>query len=274
MRRVALLTLLTFGCATVREPERGAFAAPPARIALAEPELELWMEGTRPVDAAESARALEQSRNALTEALAGRGLDASEPSQLLVVRARAIARTDERRSAQVWSAVGLVAGFVVVALVVIALARSRASPSTSHASHAVASAPAARAPWRGVPFAPRPYPPPPPIGVEIGFNVMVPVGPAPPWPGAEPSESRLASRGWFDGDEVELTVELADPGTGTVSWRRTVREGADPRDPAALAALLDRALADQPFGARAGPRPPAQDTASGPKSLETPGGKG
>jgi hypothetical protein len=254
MRALALTTLLAFGCATARPPERAVFAPEPpaARIALAEPELELWMEGTHAVDPAESARTLEQSRNALSEALAGRGLEASEPDELLVVRARAIARTDERRHAQIWSAVGIVVGIVVVAVVVIALSRSRSSPP-SHAGHAVAAAPAAGGPaGRGVRFVPRPYAPPPPIGVEVGFNVLVPIGPAQPWPGVEPAESRLESRGWFDGDEVELTVELADPRTGAVSWRRTVRESADPRDPVALSALLDRALADQPFGRRGG----------------------
>jgi hypothetical protein len=71
-----------------------------------------------------------------------------------------------------------------------------------------------------------------------------------PLPYPDPGESRLASRGWFDGDEVELSVELADPRTGDVSWRRTVREGIDPRDPVAVSALLDKALWGMPFGQR------------------------
>ncbi len=94
--------------------------------------------------------------------------------------------------------------------------------------------------------------PPPPIGVSIGLNVLVPVGPVAPVPYAEPEPSRLASRGWFDGDEVELTVELADPTTGAVSWSRTIREGVDPRDAGALEKLVDRALWGMPFGQRRG----------------------
>ncbi len=100
-------------------------------------------------------------------------------------------------------------------------------------------APVARAPR----FVPRPYVPPPPIGVSVGFNVAVPLAAAAPVPYVDPAESRLASRGWFDGDEVELTLELADPVTGAVSWQRTLRAGIDPRDAKAVSALVDRALA-------------------------------
>jgi hypothetical protein len=82
----------------------------------------------------------------------------------------------------------------------------------------------------------------------VGLNVVVPIAAAGPVPYLDPVESRLASRGWFDGDEVELTVELADPATGAVSWQRTLREGIDPRDAKALSALVDRALAGMPFG--------------------------
>ncbi len=276
MRRTALLTLFAFGCATARPPEADAFlSAAPARVALAEPELELWMEGTHTVDPQESARALEESREALSQAVAGRGLEVSEPEQLLVVRERAIARTGERRSAQAWSTVGIVVGFVVVAVVAILLSRSKSSSGGPRSRHtAVPAVPRGAVGARPAYFAPRRYPPPPPIGVAVGFNVLVPIGPAPPVPWVEPTESRLASRGWFDGDEVELTLELVDPATGDVSWHRTVREGVDPRDPGALSALVDRALAGQAFGQKAptpappkgvlpGPPPPADRTPIG-----------
>jgi hypothetical protein len=65
-----------------------------------------------------------------------------------------------------------------------------------------------------------------------------------------PTDDWLASRGWFDGDETELTLELVDARSGVVSWHRTVRSSADPRDAGAVAALLDPAVADQPFGRR------------------------
>jgi hypothetical protein len=87
----------------------------------------------------------------------------------------------------------------------------------------------------------------------VGFNVAVPVGPPPPLVGLPPTEAWLASRGWFDGDEVELSVELQDPVTGDVRWHRTVRGGADPRDPNALGGLLEQALAGLPFGHRTAP---------------------
>lgn len=253
MRYAAVITVLAFGCATSRPPENVGFTPgppPPVRVALAEPQLELWMEGTRPVDPEESARALEASRDALWQALDGRGLEASDPDQLLVVRARAVARTSERRSAQVWSVVGIV--FVVVAIVVVAvvLSRSGSSPRAGH-GHPVAVAPGRAGGLRPGHHLPRYYPPPP-VGLAVGLSVAVPVGPEPqPEAWAPPMDDILASRGWFDGDEVELILELADPKTGAVSWHRVVRERIDPRDAGALSALVDRTLAGQTFGQRA-----------------------
>jgi hypothetical protein len=271
MRRThltALATLLCFGCATVREPAPTAYRPPPGgappRVVLGQPELELWMEGTKAIDPAETAQALEASRTALAEAVSGRGLDGPDADQLLVVRARAIKLTGERKRAQVWTVVGIV--FVVLAVVVLVVVLSRSgsrhgAPSAggTHAGVPVRSAPVP------VPYAPRYYAPPPPIGVSVGLSVTVPSSPAPgPWappPGAPPMEQRLASRGWFDGDEVELTVEIVDARSGVPSWRRIVREGVDPRDPAAVSALLDRALEGLPFGQRL---PPGQAAAGSP----------
>ena len=267
MRLTALLTLLAFGCATARQPQPGVTSevpSPSARIALAEPELELWMEGTRPVDPQESARTLDESREALSRALEGRGLDdVSEPSQLLVVRAREIARTGERKAAQVWSAVGIVVVVVAVVVAAVLLSRSKSSSGGSRGARAAVPAtprvgPVARAPL----FVPRPYVPPPPIGVSVGFDVVVPVAPVMPVPYADP-EPRLSARGWFDGDEVEMTAELVDPGTGAVSWRRTVRAGIDPRDANAVSALLDKALWGMSFGQRQGAAGPSARAADG-----------
>jgi hypothetical protein len=265
MRTAALVTLLAFGCATARPPAAEVLAPPgpapgQASIGLAEPDLELWMEGTKAIDPRESAQTLDLARSALSEALSHRGLEASDPEQLLVVHAREIAVTQERKSAQVWSAVGAVVAVVaVVVIAIIAATRGRGSSrGSSSLSHAPVAAPAhagARVPGR-VAYVPRPYAPPPPIGVSVGFNVMVPLGPVPMDPGLPRIESRLSSRGWWDGDEVELTLELVDPRTGQVSWQRVVREGVDPRDPKAMTSLVDRALADVSFGVRMVPLAP------------------
>lgn len=256
MRQVALLTCLAFACATTRLEVSGVDAPPafPARIALAEPELELWVEGTHAIDPGEEARALAQSRIALASALEGRGLDAAAPEALLVVRARALARTGERKDAQLWSAVGIV--FVVVALVVstVLLSRSGSRSPRGGGARGLGPAPAYAPGARPVYFAPRPYAPPPlGFGVFVGLDVAVPAGPPPPYAGLPPAEAWLASRGWFDGDEVELSAELVDPATGAVRWHRTLRGGVDPRDPGAVAALVDAALAGLPFGQRQGP---------------------
>ncbi|HEX7622540.1 MAG TPA: hypothetical protein VF400_03135 [Anaeromyxobacteraceae bacterium] len=253
MRKVALLTCLTFACATARQQVPGSDLEPPPdeRIALAEPQLELWMEGTHAVDPAEEARALEASRNALADALDGRGLEAPDPEALLVVRARAVARTEERKQAQVWSGVAFVIVFVVVIIATIALSRSRSSSGPRGGpGHAVLPAGPRGGASGPAYFAPRRYAPPPPVGVFIGLNVAIPVGPPPPFIGLPPTDAWLASRGWFDGDEVELAVELQDPRTGAVRWQRTVREGIDPRDPGALGRLVDHALWGLPFGQR------------------------
>ncbi|GEJ57675.1 hypothetical protein [Anaeromyxobacter diazotrophicus] len=255
MRLVALLTCLAFACATARQQVSGSDAPPafPARVALAAPELELWMEGTHAIDPGEEARALAQSRTALAAALEGRGLDATAPEALLVVRARAIARTGERKDAQLWSAVGIV--FVVVAIVVSAVLLSRSGSRSPRGGGArgVGPAPAFAPGARPVYFAPRPYVPAPVgFGFFVGLNVAVPAGPPPPYAGLPPAEAWLASRGWFDGDEVELQAELVDPATGAVRWHRTLRGGVDPRDAGAVAGLVDAALAGLPFGARQG----------------------
>ena len=120
-RTIALVTALALGCAAAR-PARtdllGDPLSPELRVALAEPELELWLEGTKPIDPGEARAALAASRSALARALAGRGLEARDPDLLLVVKAREVARTSERRTAQVLSVVLVV---VVVVAVVVAI---------------------------------------------------------------------------------------------------------------------------------------------------------
>lgn len=263
MRRIALLTLIAFGCATTRPPEPATTELlRTSRVALAEPELELWMEGTGAIDPAESARALNQSRDALAQALAGRGLDANDPDELLVLRARAVARTDERKSAQVMSYVGIV--FVVVALVAVAIVTSRSNgpPPPSKAVRPAGSGPI-RPGLRPPMYMPYRHVPPPPIGFGFGMSVAVPIGP-PPVPWATPTQQWLASRGWFDGDAVELTAQLVDPATGEVRWQQIVKDGTDPRDAAAVTRLVDRVLAGLPFGERRPAAPPLDEAPAPP----------
>jgi hypothetical protein len=133
MRKVALLTVFAFGCTTIRVPvsslggELGAI-----RGAIAEPQLELWIESADPVPPAEAAKAEGAARAALAQALEGRGVPEASADAVLLVRERAVARTDSRRRSQGWATVGIVVGVVVVvAAVVIAIVTgSKGSPKT------------------------------------------------------------------------------------------------------------------------------------------------
>ena len=132
--------------------------------------------------------------------------------------------------------------------------------------------------WGGAPaLHPRPFAPPPPIGVSVGVGVLVPLGPAPlapPAPSLPTAQAWLDGRSWLDGDAAELTLELVDARTGEPRWRRTVQEAADPREAGEISALIDRALADQPFGKRVVPLAPAEQAApakGGNAPAETPG---
>jgi len=107
-----------------------------------------------------------------------------------------------------------------------------------------------------------PVSPPSPGWVEAGGGpgsspaapVPVPAGPVPPgappaWTVVLPSPRPLdvADRGYFAGDLLRLELTLVDRRTGTPLWVKTVERDADPRDPAAVRALLDGAL-DDPSG--------------------------
>src|SRR5205807_5445034 len=93
---VALLVLFAFGCATVRVPAGSVENAPPPEGVVAEPQVELWLEGGSPASAGETAVAQREARDALAAALAQKqvqttGLDAQDP--VIVVRERSVART-------------------------------------------------------------------------------------------------------------------------------------------------------------------------------------
>jgi len=251
---VALATLFFFGCQTVQlRAVEVAGAAPPLRVALAEPALDLWVEGAGSVEPAESAEALARTRAALSSALDGRSfVPEAEADALLLVTEQALARTEGRRQQQSGAVLGIV---LLVAAVVVLIAL--ASQGRSHPSRA---GPPGRPPvGRGV-AAPPPghgHGPPGPWfgwGFAMGMSFQGPVAAAPIRPPeAQPTlEAGLESRGFFAGDEVELLVELRDRRSGQTVWSRSVRDEVDPRDPTALRALLDRTIGGEPW-ARPGP---------------------
>jgi hypothetical protein len=333
---VALLVFVSFGCATVRVPAGTVEGAPPEVGAVADPKVELWLEGGSEPSPSEMLEAQKAARDALAIALARRhpdpaALGAEDP--VIVVRERAVTRTDGRRREQVAAKVGLAVGFVAVAAAAVVLAvtskhggsgRSAGSAAKSTSSKAAAAAaPAAaaaqsatkaaapvasaaakpvarpvvrprpvsgpRAAPRGTPvpaaphFAPGPPPGPVYVGypggsfywsVNVGFHVhvpfdsdiaddaeMMPIAPAPgpdeggddepppppPVPALPEMEKLpLSQRGFFDGDQTILEVDVVDRATGTVLYTRRVKSGADPRDRGDIARLLDEALADLP----------------------------
>jgi hypothetical protein len=335
---VALLVLLSFGCATVRVPAGSVEGPPPDLGDVADPKVELWLEGGSAASAAETAEAQRAARDALAIAIAQRRPDVSAlgaEDPVVVVRERAVARTPSRRREQVAARVGMVVGIVAVAAaaVFVALtskggggskaaapaAKAAAPAATAAAPAATAAAPAAKAaataakaaPAR-VPGHPRPVARPAPAGAPqtvpggkptparpvfapgppppawypaarpggfiywemgIAFHAPVPFDPdvvsdgeAPLPPEPPPDEMAddleplppplpplpemeklpLDQRGFFDGDQTLLEVDVVDRATGTVLWTRRVKSGADPRDRADVARLLDEALADLP----------------------------
>jgi hypothetical protein len=284
MRAAALATVLTFGCATVREPLPPPPAAPPVgRVGATEPEVELWVEGASSVDPAEAAKALVESRAALTAALRGRGAAPAEgpAAAVLQVRERAVVRTGGRKANQALAVAAMIIGVVVaVAVIVVAVVSGSKSSAAKAPSggHAAAPAPArssggagtAPAPPRvgggGAPppgtTGPTPLPPAPPgVSVAVGIDVPIPFpegGPppeaAPPWapPPSPPPPFDPKARGFFDGDETLLDLELEDARTGEVLWSAIVRDWIDPRDSEEVSRLLDQVLRDQPWA-----RPPS-----------------
>jgi hypothetical protein len=138
----------------------------------------------------------------------------------------------------------------------------------------------------GRPGAPRPagylrpapddfFGPPIWLGVQIGISSDeegVPVASPPPEPPLEDLEQEpvegdfVLDRGFFSGDRVELTLELRDVRTGKVLWSHVQQEAADPRDPGEIRAVVDRALAGQPWAVAGGSGEPAEHAPSDAKT--------
>src|SRR5436305_1923854 len=156
---VAVLVILTFGCATVRVPAGSVEGPPPDLGEVADPKVELWLEGGSPASSSETAQAQKAARDALAVAIAQRRPDVSAlgaEDPVIVVRERAITRTPARRREQVAAKVGMAVGIVVVAAAAVFVAltskgggggskpAAKAAPGGA-AKAAPAAAPAAKA---------------------------------------------------------------------------------------------------------------------------------
>jgi len=154
---VAVLVILTFGCATVRVPAGSVEGPPPDLGEVADPKVELWLEGGSAASSSETAQAQKAARDALAIAIAQRRPDVSAlgaEDPVIVVRERAITRTPARRREQVAAKVGMAVGIVAVAAVAVFVALtskgggggSKAAPAAKAAPGAAAKAAPAAAP--------------------------------------------------------------------------------------------------------------------------------
>jgi len=136
LRRIALLTLLAFGCATVRVPVTASEEPADNAGVIAPPIVELWIESSEQVPAELAASTEARTRSALAEALSAREIPsdaAGATDAVLFTRERAVAVTEARHSQQNWAKVGIVVGIVVVVAAVVILAVSGSKGSSSNA---------------------------------------------------------------------------------------------------------------------------------------------
>lgn len=163
-----------------------------------EPQVELWVESNRKLEAKEEEQYRADVRRALDQALAGR--NQPEGDVLLLVRAQGVTRTPGRRSDQHAAVAGIVVGAVViVAAVVIVIVAGSHGGGHGDGGKRIASA-AAPSPSRAV-ATPRPSGPPPRFVVPPARSRPPPVPaiapprpgpahPAPPRPGPPPFRPR------------------------------------------------------------------------------------
>src|SRR5437762_5618953 len=145
---VAVLVILTFGCATVRVPAGSVEGPPPDLGEVADPKVELWLEGGSAASSSETAQAQKAARDALAIAIAQRRPDVSAlgaEDPVIVVRERAITRTPARRREQVAAKVGMVVGIVAVAAAAVFVALTSKGGGASKAAPGAKSAPAGAA---------------------------------------------------------------------------------------------------------------------------------
>src|SRR5256714_9015750 len=117
IRRIALLTLFAFGCATVRIPVTAPDEPADGAGVIAPPIVELWIESSDQVPPELAASTEARTRSALNAALAGcdiRSDSAGAPDAVLFVRERAVAGTEARPSPPNSAEAGILIGGVVV----------------------------------------------------------------------------------------------------------------------------------------------------------------
>jgi len=120
LSRLALLSSALLACTTVRTSVSTMGEAVQIRDGRAEPQLELWVESSRPITRAEADRAQAEARAALEQALADRA--EPEGDALLVVRAQGVSRTGGRRGDQAAATAGIAIGAVAIAAATVVAA--------------------------------------------------------------------------------------------------------------------------------------------------------
>jgi hypothetical protein len=200
LRALAVLTALTFGCATVRVPASGIADRIPVRDGVAEPQLALYVEGSKTVDPAEARRASEAARTALEAAVKEHAQ--VDGDTLLVVRAQGVTRTPGRRTDQKLAMAGMVVGAVVVvvaAVVAVVASRGKGGGAKTAAKPATARAGAAPPAAAPRPAAVRPAAAPRPAAVRPAAApapAVVRPSPAPrPLPAPAPLRPPIARDG-------------------------------------------------------------------------------
>jgi hypothetical protein len=199
VRTVAILTVLAFGCTTVRVPALPAGDVEDAPGTVAQPSIELWLESPDPVPQAQSDMAADAAREAISRALSEVRISSSAlgaTDAVLFVRERGVALTDARHTQQTWAKVGIVVGVVfIVAAIIIGVTKTTGSHG---GSHNVVRTPAAvggtvvhRAPRpvAPIPYVPHYYAPAP--SIFIGFNFVIPIHPMVYQPQSPESEDEL-----------------------------------------------------------------------------------
>lgn len=249
---LALPLALTLACTTVRAPASAIGPTAWARDGIAEPQVELYVESSSEVDPATLARASDDARRALREAVADRHAPGGDA--ILVVRAQAVSRTAGRRADQKAAIAGLVVGAVAIAaVVVLAIASGKGGGGVPRGIVPVpvpSRAPRAPVPWHPpfVQLGP-PCPGPGPVGV---VSVGPDLAPSPPGPDGAvplppPPPLELEERGYFARDLLRLELLVVDPRDGTVRAAKTVTRKVDVRDGRAVRTLVGAAL-DDPAG--------------------------
>ena len=184
LRRIALATLLAFGCATVRVPATAPAEPADSAGVIAPPIVELFIESSDPVPPELAASLDAQARGALATALSARDIPsdaAGATDAVLFVRERAVTLTEARHSQQTWAKVGIVAGFVVVVAAAVILAVSGSKGSSSVGKGAKVPTP------KAAPVAVKPRAVPvssPKVAPHVARVVPLPRYPVPGYPDA------------------------------------------------------------------------------------------